>query len=191
MSALGPSIAAAVEQALAAQAAQQSRLQAEAVTRAEAERRRFAASRTTTMEERSDPPKYNFEYLPTTNISKKGIRDGDELTGAGPLGYTKTRDEMLGYSQIRSEPVFFIKPFSFGRGPDSYSSCKNVARLTGECLQRAGEQDPDRYNTDDTDDFILELTRQFTAQAEAAARAQAEAAASSPNSKLIWPLLID
>ena len=62
VSALGPSIAAAVEQALAAQAAQQSRLQAEARARDGAEGSRLTASRTTTLEEPSDPPKYNFEY---------------------------------------------------------------------------------------------------------------------------------
>ena len=127
VSALGPSIAAAVEQALAAQAAQQSRLQAEAAARAEAERRRLAAPRTTTVEEPSDPPKYNFEYKVAdeqdqTYISQNEIRDGDELTGtysfvdprgalitvnyeAGPMGYSETRDEKLDFVQIRSKPA--------------------------------------------------------------------------------------
>ena len=36
-----------------------------------------------------------------------------------------------------------------------------MASLTGECLLRAGEQDQDRFDTDDNDDFILKLTLQF------------------------------
>ena len=36
-----------------------------------------------------------------------------------------------------------------------------MASLTGECLLRAGEQDQDRFDTDDNDDFLLKLTLQF------------------------------
>ena len=52
--------------------------------------------------------------------------------------------------------------FSAGGSSDTFSNCKNVASLTGECLQRTGEQDPDRYDTDDIDDYILQLTLTYT-----------------------------
>ena len=51
--------------------------------------------------------------------------------------------------------------FSAGGSPNTYSSCKNMASLTGECLLREGEQDQDRFDTDDIDDFILQLTIQL------------------------------
>jgi hypothetical protein len=52
--------------------------------------------------------------------------------------------------------------FSAGGSSDTFSNCKNVASLTGECLQRSGEQDPDRYDTDDIDDYILQLTLTYS-----------------------------
>merc|ERR1711936_996652 len=116
VSALTPSIAAAVEEALAAQAA------AEAA-RLEAERRAAAAAAS----DSNSPAKYNFEYKVAddqdqTYITQNEARDGDELQGtysfvdprgalvtvnyeAGPEGYSETREEKLGFVEIRSKPV--------------------------------------------------------------------------------------
>merc|ERR1711910_246941 len=127
VSALTPSIAAAVEEALAAQAAAEAaRVEAERraaaeAARLEAERRAAAAS------DSNSPAKYNFEYKVAddqdqTYITQNEARDGDELQGtysfvdprgalvtvnyeAGPEGYSETREEKLGFVEIRSKPV--------------------------------------------------------------------------------------
>merc|ERR1712172_349225 len=122
VSALTPSIAAAVEQALAAQAA------AEAA-RVEAERRAAAAEAAAAAAASSSNSqvKYNFEYKVAEDedqvyITQNEARDGDELQGtysfvdprgalvtvnyeAGPMGYSETREEKLGFVEIRSKPA--------------------------------------------------------------------------------------
>merc|ERR1712037_733334 len=128
VSALTPSIAAAVEQALAAQAAAEAaRVEAERraaeaeAARLEAERRAAAASSS------NSQVKYNFEYKVAEDedqvyITQNEARDGDELQGtysfvdprgalvtvnyeAGPMGYSETREEKLGFVEIRSKPA--------------------------------------------------------------------------------------
>merc|ERR1712001_697939 len=127
VSALTPSIAAAVEEALAAQAA------AEAA-RVEAERRAAAqaaaaaaAAKANKPDTLAEPAKYNFEYKVAEDedqvyITQNEARDGDELQGtysfvdprgalvtvnyeAGPMGYSETREEKLGFVEIRSKPA--------------------------------------------------------------------------------------
>merc|ERR1712210_416687 len=125
VSALTPSIAAAVEEALAAQAA------AEAA-RVEAERRAAApaaaaAAKANKPDTLAEPAKYNFEYKVAEDedqvyITQNDARDGDALTGtysfvdprgalitvnyeAGPQGYEETREEKLGFVEIRSKPA--------------------------------------------------------------------------------------
>merc|ERR1712037_955917 len=128
VSALTPSIAAAVEQALAAQAAAEAaRVEAERraaeaeAARLEAERRAAAASSS------NSQVKYNFEYKVAEDedqvyITQNEARDGDELQGtysfvdprgalvtvnyeAGPMGYSEIREEKLGFVEIRSKPA--------------------------------------------------------------------------------------
>merc|ERR1712037_1050363 len=116
VSALTPSIAAAVEQALTAQAA------AEAAAEAKARRAAAAAAA-----DSSSEVKYNFEYKVAEDedqvyITQNEARDGDELQGtysfvdprgalvtvnyeAGPMGYSETREEKLGFVEIRSKPA--------------------------------------------------------------------------------------
>merc|ERR1740116_781659 len=103
VSALTPSIAAAVEQALAAQAA-------------------ASASKANKPDSLAGPAKYNFEYKVAEDeaqvyITQNEARDGDDLTGtysfvdprgalitvnyeAGPEGYSETREEKLGFLEI-------------------------------------------------------------------------------------------
>merc|ERR1711936_690317 len=129
VSALTPSIAAAVEEALAAQAAAEA-ARVEAERRAAAEAARLEAERRAAAAAASDsnsPAKYNFEYKVAddqdqTYITQNEARDGDELQGtysfvdprgalvtvnyeAGPEGYSETREEKLGFVEIRSKPV--------------------------------------------------------------------------------------
>merc|ERR1711936_1432311 len=120
VSALTPSIAAAVEEALAAQAAAEE-------ARLEAERRAAAAASKTNNKADAEPAKYNFEYKVAEDedqvyIQQNEARDGNELTGtysfvdprgalitvnyeAGPMGYSETREEKLGFVEIRSKPA--------------------------------------------------------------------------------------
>merc|ERR1711936_1406094 len=123
VSALTPSIAAAVEEALAAQAAaEEARLEAERRAAAAA----AAASKTNNKAD-AEPAKYNFEYKVAEDedqvyIQQNEARDGNELTGtysfvdprgalitvnyeAGPMGYSETREEKLGFVEIRSKPA--------------------------------------------------------------------------------------
>merc|ERR1712210_326055 len=111
VSALTPSIAAAVEQALAAQAAAEAaRVEAERRA-AEAEAARLEAERRAVAEDEDQ-----------VYITQNEARDGDELQGtysfvdprgalvtvnyeAGPQGYSETREEKLGFVEIRSKPA--------------------------------------------------------------------------------------
>ena len=194
VTALGPSIAAAVEQALAAQAAQQSRLQAKAAAR--------AAPRTTTVEEPSDPPKYNFEYKVAdeqdqTYISQNEIRDGDELTGtysfvdprgalitvnyeAGPMGYSETRDEKLDFVQIRSKPAR-IAPAPAPQLDQATLIQRILAMIQPQISEAVSSALSARREAEAAriaaERQAAEQAAAARAQAEAAARAQAEAAA--------------
>merc|ERR1739844_269414 len=136
VSALTPSIAAAVEQALAAQAAAEAaRVEAERraaeaeAARLEAERRAAAeaAAAAAAASSSNSQVKYNFEYKVAEDedqvyITQNEARDGDELQGtysfvdprgalvtvnyeAGPMGYSETREEKLGFVEIRSKPA--------------------------------------------------------------------------------------
>merc|ERR1711934_1055461 len=135
VSALTPSIAAAVEQALAAQAAAEAaRVEAERraaeaeAARLEAERRAAAeAAAAAAASSSNSQVKYNFEYKVAEDedqvyITQNEARDGDELQGtysfvdprgalvtvnyeAGPMGYSETRGEKLGFVEIRSKPA--------------------------------------------------------------------------------------
>merc|ERR550519_3278978 len=138
VSALTPSIAAAVEQALAAQAAAEAaRVEAERraaeaeAARLEAERRAAAeaaaAAAAAAASSSNSQVKYNFEYKVAEDkdqvyITQNEARDGDELQGtysfvdprgalvtvnyeAGPMGYSETRDEQLGFVTMKSRPV--------------------------------------------------------------------------------------
>jgi len=137
VSALTPSIAAAVEQALAAQAAAEAaRVEAERraaeaeAARLEAERRaaaEAAAAAAAAASSSNSQVKYNFEYKVAEDedqvyITQNEARDGDELQGtysfvdprgalvtvnyeAGPMGYSETREEKLGFVEIRSKPA--------------------------------------------------------------------------------------
>jgi hypothetical protein len=135
VSALGPSIAAAVEEALLAQAAAEAaRVEAERraaaeAARLEAERRiaAEAAAAAAAASSSNSQVKYNFEYKVAEDedqvyITQNEARDGDELQGtysfvdprgalitvnyeAGPQGYSETREEKLGFVEIRSKPA--------------------------------------------------------------------------------------
>ena len=121
VSALTPSIAAAVEQALAAQAA------AQAAERRATAQAAAAASKANKADTLAEPAKYNYEYKVAEDeaqvyITQNEARDGDDLTGtysfvdprgalitvnyeAGPEGYSETREEKLGFLEIRSKPA--------------------------------------------------------------------------------------
>merc|ERR550534_1820881 len=131
VSALTPSIAAAVEQALAAQAAAEAaRVEAERraaeaeAARLEAERRAAAeAAAAAAASSSNSQVKYNVaEDEDQVYITQNEARDGDELQGtysfvdprgalvtvnyeAGPQGYSETREEKLGFVEIRSKPA--------------------------------------------------------------------------------------
>merc|ERR550534_841493 len=131
VSALTPSIAAAVEQALAAQAAAEAaRVEAERraaeaeAARLEAERRAAAeAAAAAAASSSNSQVKYNVaEDEDQVYITQNEARDGDELQGtysfvdprgalvtvnyeAGPQGYSETREEKLGFVEIRSKPT--------------------------------------------------------------------------------------
>merc|ERR1711990_454596 len=133
VSALTPSIAAAVEEALAAQAAAEAaRVEAERraaaeAARLEAERRSAAEAAAAAASSSNSEVKYNFEYKVAEDedqvyITQNEARDGDELQGtysfvdprgalvtvnyeAGPQGYSETREEKLGFVEIRSKPA--------------------------------------------------------------------------------------
>merc|ERR1740116_235180 len=127
VSALTPSIAAAVEQALAAQAAAAEAAERRAAVQAAAAAAAASASKANKPDSLAGPAKYNFEYKVAEDeaqvyITQNEARDGDDLTGtysfvdprgalitvnyeAGPEGYSETREEKLGFLEIRSKPA--------------------------------------------------------------------------------------
>merc|ERR1740116_216259 len=127
VSALTPSIAAAVEQALAAQAAAAQAAERRAAAQAAAAAAAASASKANKPDSLAEPAKYNFEYKVAEDeaqvyITQNEARDGDDLTGtysfvdprgalitvnyeAGPEGYSETREEKLGFLEIRSKPA--------------------------------------------------------------------------------------
>jgi len=127
VSALTPSIAAAVEQALAAQAAAAEAAERRAAAQAAAAAAAASASTANKPDSLAGPAKYNFEYKVAEDeaqvyITQNEARDGDDLTGtysfvdprgalitvnyeAGPEGYSETREEKLGFLEIRSKPA--------------------------------------------------------------------------------------
>merc|ERR1740116_146583 len=127
VSALTPSIAAAVEQALAAQAAAAEAAERRAAAQAAAAAAAASASTANKPDDLAGPAKYNFEYKVAEDeaqvyITQNEARDGDDLTGtysfvyprgalitvnyeAGPEGYSETREEKLGFLEIRSKPA--------------------------------------------------------------------------------------
>merc|ERR1711863_220810 len=127
--------AAAEAEAAAAAAAEAARVEAERraaaeAARLEAERRsaaEAAAAAAAAASSSNSEVKYNFEYKVAEDedqvyITQNEARDGDELQGtysfvdprgalvtvtyeAGPMGYSETREEKLGFVEIRSKPA--------------------------------------------------------------------------------------
>merc|ERR1719445_1001502 len=201
VSALTPSIAAAVEEALAAQAAAEE-------ARLEAERRAAAAAAAAKTNNKADaePAKYNFEYKVAEDedqvyIQQNEARDGNELTGtysfvdprgalitvnyeAGPMGYSETREEKLGFVEIRSKParvapahakvdqatliqrILAILQPQIGSAVSSAIEARKAEAARLEAERRAA----------------AEAVRQEAARQEAERRAAAEAAAAAANS---------
>merc|ERR1712127_316562 len=218
VAALGPSIAEAVQEALAAQAAAERRA-SEAAARAAAERRaaaNAAAADTNTVDPLAEDPKYNFEYkvadeTAQTYITQKEQRDGEELTGtysfvdargalitvnyqAGPMGYTETRDEQLGFVTIRSKPAR-VAPAPAPVAPkldqatliqrilailqpqigSAVQSALSARRAAAEAAARAQAESAAKAQAESA--ARAQAVAAARAQAEAAARARAEAAA--------------
>merc|ERR1711934_411319 len=186
VSALTPSIAAAVEQALAAQAAarvEAERRAAEAeAARLEAERRaaaEAAAAAAAAASSSNSQVKYNFEYKVAEDedqvyITQNEARDGDELQGtysfvdprgalvtvnyeAGPMGYSETRGEKLGFVEIRS------KPARVAPAPPKVDQGTLIQRIMGILQPQIGSA----------------VSSALQARREAAAAAEAEAAAAA------------
>merc|ERR1711936_1247215 len=176
VSALTPSIAAAVEQALAAQAA------AEAAAEAEARRAAAAAAEAAAAAAAADSSsevKYNFEYKVAEDedqvyITQNEARDGDELQGtysfvdprgalvtvnyeAGPQGYEETREEKLGFVEIRS------KPARVAPAPPKVDQATLIQRILAILQPQIGSA----------------VSSALQARREAAAAAEAEAAAAA------------
>merc|ERR1712066_27273 len=198
VSALTPSIAAAVEEALAAQAA------AEAA-RLEAERRAAAAAASKTNNKAdankpdtlAEPAKYNFEYKVAEDedqvyITQNEARDGDALTGtysfvdprgalitvnyeAGPQGYEETREEKLGFVEIRSKPAR-VAPAPAPK----VDQATLIQRILAILQPQIGSAVSSAIEARRAEAARLEAERR--AAAEAAAAAAAAAAASSSNS---------
>merc|ERR1712020_470879 len=210
VSALTPSIAAAVEEALAAQAAAEA-ARVEAKRRAAAEAARLEAERRAAAEAASDsnsPAKYNFEYKVAddqdqTYITQNEARDGDELQGtysfvdprgglvtvnyeAGPEGYSETREEKLGFVEIRS------KPARVAPAPAKVDQATLIQRILAILQPQIGSAVSSAIEARKAEAARLEAERRAAAEAarlEAerraaaeAARAAAAAAASSSNS---------
>merc|ERR1712228_1115151 len=211
VSALTPSIAAAVEEALAAQAA------AEAAAAAAA-----AAAKANKPDTLAEPAKYNFEYKVAEDedqvyITQNEARDGDALTGtysfvdprgalitvnyeAGPQGYEETREEKLGFVEIRSKParvapapapkvdqatliqrILAILQPQIGSAVSSTIEARRAeaARLEAE---RQAAAEAARLEAERREAARLEAERIAAAEAAAAAAAAASAAAASSNS---------
>merc|ERR1711972_696406 len=182
VSALTPSIAAAVEEALAAQAAAEE-------ARLEAERRAAAAAAAKTNNKAdAEPAKYNFEYKVAEDedqvyIQQNEARDGNELTGtysfvdprgalitvnyeAGPMGYSETREEKLGFVEIRS------KPARVAPAPAKVDQATLIQRILAILQPQIGS----------AVSSAIEARKAEAARLEAERRAAAEAAAAAANS---------
>merc|ERR1711972_723495 len=182
VSALTPSIAAAVEEALAAQAAAEE-------ARLEAERRAAAAAASKTNNKAdAEPAKYNFEYKVAEDedqvyIQQNEARDGNELTGtysfvdprgalitvnyeAGPMGYSETREEKLGFVEIRS------KPARVAPAPAKVDQAILIQRILAILQPQIGS----------AVSSAIEARKAEAARLEAERRAAAEAAAAAANS---------
>merc|ERR1712223_1529031 len=180
VSALTPSIAAAVEEALAAQAAAEE-------ARLEAERRAAAAAASKTNNKAdAEPAKYNFEYKVAEDedqvyIQQNEARDGNELTGtysfvdprgalitvnyeAGPMGYSETREEKLGFVEIRS------KPARVAPAPAKVDQATLIQRILAILQPQIGS----------AVSSAIEARKAEAARLEAERRAAAEAANSNP-----------
>merc|ERR1711936_501742 len=208
VSALTPSIAAAVEEALAAQAAAEA-ARVEAERRAAAEAARLEAERRAAAAAASDsnsPAKYNFEYKVAddqdqTYITQNEARDGDELQGtysfvdprgalvtvnyeAGPEGYSETREEKLGFVEIRSKPVR-VAPAPPAPKVDQATLIQRILAILqpqiGSAVSGAlqARREAERRAAAEAEAAALEAERRAAAEAarlEAERRAAAEAA---------------
>merc|ERR1712072_1053540 len=104
VSALTPSIAAAVEEALAAQAAAEAaRVEAErrAAAQAAAAAAAAAAAKANKPDTLAEPAKYNFEYKVAEDEDQVYITQNE----ARAQSYEETREEKLGFVEIRSKPA--------------------------------------------------------------------------------------
>merc|ERR1719222_272418 len=228
VSALTPSIAAAVEQALAAQAAAEAaRVEAERraaeaeAARLEAERAAAeaaaAAAAAAAASSSNSQVKYNFEYKVAEDedqvyITQNEARDGDELQGtysfvdprgalvtvnyeAGPMGYSETREEKLGFVEIRSKPARVAPaPPKVDQGtliqrilailqPQIGSAVSSALQARREAAAEAARLEAERRAAAEA--ARIEAERRAAAEAErraAEAAAAAAAAASSSNS---------
>merc|ERR1712018_328312 len=219
VSALTPSIAAAVEEALAAQAAAEAaRVEAERraaaeAARLEAERRAAAAEAAS---DSNSPAKYNFEYKVAddqdqTYITQNEARDGDELQGtysfvdprgalvtvnyeAGPEGYSETREEKLGFVEIRSKPVR-VAPAPPAPKVDQATLIQRILAILqpqiGSAVSSALEARREAERRAAAEAARIEAERRATAAAaaeaarlEAERRAAAEAAAASSSNSI-------
>merc|ERR1712066_163546 len=198
VSALTPSIAAAVEEALAAQAAA-ARVEAErrAAAQAAAAAAAAAAAKAKKPDTLAEPAKYNFEYKVAEDedqvyITQNEARDGDALTGtysfvdprgalitvnyeAGPQGYEETREEKLGFVEIRSKPAR-VAPAPAPK----VDQATLIQRILAILQPQIGSAVSSAIEARRAEAARLEAERR--AAAEAAAAAAAAAAASSSNS---------
>merc|ERR1711934_644520 len=190
VSALTPSIAAAVEQALAAQAAtrvEAERRAAEAeAARLEAERRAAAeaaaaaaAAASAAASSSNSQVKYNFEYKVAEDedqvyITQNEARDGDELQGTysfvdprGALVTVNYEAGPMGYSEIREEKLGFVeirsKPARVAPAPPKVDQGTLIQRILAILQPQIGSA----------------VSSALQARREAAAAAEAEAAAAA------------
>merc|ERR1712066_544436 len=198
VSALTPSIAAAVEEALAAQAAAEAaRVEAERRAAAQAAAAAAAAAKANKPDTLAEPAKYNFEYKVAEDedqvyITQNEARDGDALTGtysfvdprgalitvnyeAGPQGYEETREEKLGFVEIRSKPAR-VAPAPAPK----VDQATLIQRILAILQPQIGSAVSSAIEARRAEAARLEAER--IAAAEAAAAAAAAAAASSSNS---------
>merc|ERR1712066_61560 len=192
VSALTPSIAAAVEEALAAQAAAEA-AQLEAQRRAAAAAAAAAAAKANKADTPDEPAKYNFEYKIADDqaqvyITQTEGRDGNDLTGtysyvdsrgalvtvnyeAGPEGYSETRDEELGFVEIRSQPAR-VAPAP----PVRTDQATLIQKILAILQPQIGSAVSSAIQARRAEAARLEAERRAAAEAQAAAAAAAEAA---------------
>merc|ERR1719222_1199622 len=190
VSALTPSIAAAVEQALAAQAAAEAaRVEAERraaeaeAARLEAERAAAeaaaAAAAAAAASSSNSQVKYNFEYKVAEDedqvyITQNEARDGDELQGTysfvdprGALVTVNYEAGPMGYSEIREEKLGFVeirsKPARVAPAPPKVDQGTLIQRILAILQPQIGSA----------------VSSALQARRDAAAAAEAEAAAAA------------